>query len=322
MDSVFENVDHNKSFPAKIFVTQVSRCAFHWHYDYEIILILKGSVTVYCGSEPITLKAGDLFLFNTMVVHGIQRTGDDNLVLCLQFSPQILENNLKIEQFYHYFYLNSSSPLYPPDRPYAYFIVQMVKLMLANQAQHNASSIRTYSLLLAYIADLVDHVQYDIRRSALTQSEDTSNEFCNNILAYIEQNLTAPNLAQTMCRNFGMSEKSLYRYLKNTLGLSFKELYDIIRVEKACTMLHETKKSIAIVWESCGFSSEVSFYRNFKKQMGVTPKEYRNGINTQSEETFSGDSYGAFNLGEATALLYRFLDTYSQPERGNDHVRG
>ena len=308
MDSVFETVNHNKAFPAKIFVTQISRCAFHWHYDYEIILILKGTVTVYCGAEPTTLSAGDLFLFNTKAVHGIQRTAEDNLILCLQFAPQLLESDMDLQQFYHHFYLSSTDDIYKPQLPYQHFRTGMVKIALTNQKATETTALRTYSLLLSFIADIIDNVQFDIRRTALSQNEDTTNGFCNNILGYIDHNLQSQNLAQDLCRNFGMSEKSLYRYLKTTLGLSFKELYDIVRIEKACSLLQENKKSISIIWELCGFSSEVSFYRNFKKQMGVTPKEYRNGGKTQRITGSSGESYDCFNLGEATGLLYGILD--------------
>jgi len=310
MDSVFETVSHNKAFPAKIFMTQISRCAFHWHYDYEIILILKGTVTVYCGAEPTTLSAGDLFLFNTKSVHGIQRTAENNLLLCLQFAPELTGSSLDLQQFYHHFYLNSTDSVYTPRLPYQYFRTNLVKLALTNQAAKDTTSLRTYSLLLSFLADIIDHVQYDIRRTALSQNEDTTNDFCNNILSYIDHNLQSSNLAQDLCRNFGMSEKSLYRYLKTTLGLSFKELYDIVRVEKACALLQENKKSISIIWELCGFSSEVSFYRNFKKQMGVTPKEYRSGGKEQKESSSDGESYACFNLGEANDLLYQVLDNH------------
>lgn len=315
MDGVFETIDHAAAFPAKIFITQISRCAFHWHHDNEIILVLKGTVTVFHDAGPTTLYAGDLFLFNTRAIHGVQRTAEDNLLLCLQFSPQLVDASLYAQQFYHHFYLNSTSELYPPQKPYDHFVFQLINLFLAAQQQSASAALRAHSQLLAFLADMLDYVQYDVRRMPLAQAEDTHNEFCEQMLAYMDEHLRSEHLAQELCREFGLSEKTLYRYLKSTLGLSFKELYDVVRVEKACAMLTENKKSVSAIWDYCGFASEVSFYRNFKKQLGITPREYRSGKSKRTGGAGTEEEgYAGFNLGAATKLLRDFVDAYQYLE--------
>ena len=72
-----------------------------------------------------------------------------------------------------------------------------------------------------------------------------------------------------------MTEKTLYRYLKNTTGLTLKDLINTARIEKSKLLLRESDKLVAVIADECGFSNEVTFYRVFKKETGRTPKEFR-----------------------------------------------
>lgn len=306
MNTVFESIDHGRPFPARIFVTQINKCDFHWHYDYELFLILKGTVNIYSGVTSTLFSEGDFFLFNSCSVHGVQRTGDDNLCLCIQFAPQTFSEDLG-NQFRHCFYLNSTSDIYPPKKDFSFFRKKMAEIALSSLDQTQTSSLRTYSLLLSLIADLIDFVQYDVRRIPLGSDQGSANELYVEIFKYIEENLDSENQIKNLCRHIGMSEKSLYRYLKATLGMTAKEFLDIVKVEKACSMLREGDKPLSIIWQTCGFTSEVSFYRNFKKQKGYTPNEYRKGCTPMAGEAGGGD-YLDFDLSEAIRLLLRVVE--------------
>ena len=48
------------------------------------------------------------------------------------------------------------------------------------------------------------------------------------------------------------------------------------RIEKACTLLKSTEKSILSISEQVGYHSISSFNRYFIKVMGVSPRAYRN----------------------------------------------
>lgn len=316
MPRKYETISHNKAFPARIFITQINSCDFHLHYDYEIIMVIKGKVTIYCGLQPTSLEEGDIYIINSKVVHGVQRTSTDNLCLCFQFTPDIIINDLEYNQFYYHFYLNSALDTHPPKIEYSYFQSLLCRLALLYQDNQNASFLRTHSLFLILMADLLEYVQYDIRRMPLTLSdvEYTSDELYREIVHYIEQNLQEEDMTQRMCKAIGMSEKTLYRYLKTTIGITLKNLIDITRVERACMFLRESKKPIEVIWQVCGFTSEVSFYRNFKKQIGQTPNDFRKG-NEEEKYHSAENSYSGFNLGEANEILHKYWKEGSFGER-------
>ena len=54
-NSVFEPIEHELLAPAKIFVTGMESSHYHWHYDYEILVLLKGRLQVLCGPSPMLM---------------------------------------------------------------------------------------------------------------------------------------------------------------------------------------------------------------------------------------------------------------------------
>jgi hypothetical protein len=39
--SIFEVIEYEKKMPAKIFITSIEQSYYHWHFDYEFLLVFK-----------------------------------------------------------------------------------------------------------------------------------------------------------------------------------------------------------------------------------------------------------------------------------------
>ena len=67
------------------------------------------------------------------------------------------------------------------------------------------------------------------------------------------------------------------------MGIRFKKYYDVspiqyllrIRIEKAKELLEETNQKVGDIASSVGFSAQQRFNDIFKKNLGVSPSEYR-----------------------------------------------
>jgi AraC-like DNA-binding protein len=304
VDSVYEPIEHGELLPAKIFVTSMDSSHFHWHQDYELLLVLKGSVTVFCGPAPASLSAGDLILVNSKVVHGY--SGDTgNLCLFIQFSPQLLAPFVGERQLYH-FYLNSTLPEPVPDSGFGHFVEMAARIGLTGGGERDPSAeLRAYAYLQLLLAELLDEVQHDIRSYPLSRALPEEGKLAARISAYAEANCEEQDLLQTMCEHFHLSEKTLYRHVKSALGMSAKELIDKARVERAKSLLRNSDYPVTLVGEKCGFASDVSFHRVFKKETGLTPGTYR----SEEAKSLVGKAvqgYLAFDKSEATEILKRF----------------
>ena len=58
--------------------------------------------------------------------------------------------------------------------------------------------------------------------------------------------------------------------------MGFQEYVTGLRIEKAKMLLDETNEKISRIAESCGFRSASYFIVVFRKQLGISPNEYRN----------------------------------------------
>ena len=80
---IFETVEFEKKYPVNAFVASIQSSSFHWHYEYELLAVLKGSITVRVSARILVLKKNDIILINSKVVHEIQCEQGDNLCMVL-----------------------------------------------------------------------------------------------------------------------------------------------------------------------------------------------------------------------------------------------
>ncbi len=76
-------------------------------------------------------------------------------------------------------------------------------------------------------------------------------------------------------RGLGLTQHRLAELFRSHYGLTISEYSQKIRLEKARTMLADTKESIPDIAFEAGFESLSAFYRFFRKQTGMTPAAYR-----------------------------------------------
>jgi len=91
-----------------------------------------------------------------------------------------------------------------------------------------------------------------------------------------EQLFLQPNLKiSDLARYLHTNRNYIYNVVNVEMGLSFSELVNRERVEYAVALMKEYPDMLlGDIAVKSGFSSNVSFYRNFKKFKGLSPKEY------------------------------------------------
>lgn len=82
-----------------------------------------------------------------------------------------------------------------------------------------------------------------------------------------------------VAERLGMSKASLYRKFKEILDKTPGEFIRSIRLEHAAKLLRTTQLTVSEIMFRCGFSNKSYFYREFLKQYGYSPKDYRNREN-------------------------------------------
>lgn len=88
---------------------------------------------------------------------------------------------------------------------------------------------------------------------------------------FLNKNLKITDMAQEMgtCRTY------VSNYINKTYGCSFSDYVNQLRIDYAKQLLKNEQEKLSSIADRSGFSSEQSFYRNFKKFVGMTPSEWQ-----------------------------------------------
>jgi signal transduction histidine kinase/ligand-binding sensor domain-containing protein/DNA-binding response OmpR family regulator len=111
--------------------------------------------------------------------------------------------------------------------------------------------------------------------SAEVQVESADEKLMQNIMLYIEENLTDTQLSvENLSRHVGMSRSSLYSKLVELSGQTPVEFIRSVKLDKAAALLEKSDMTIAQIAYSVGFSTPNYFSRSFKEKFNMLPSEY------------------------------------------------
>ena len=111
----------------------------------------------------------------------------------------------------------------------------------------------------------------------ISQTKKSKNEgLKEKITQYLNSHYEEAGLsAYRASSEIGISEKYLSQFLKEQTGETFSSYLLRLRIEKAKELLATTDYSNDKIAQLTGFGAVNTFYRNFSKQVGVTPKVYK-----------------------------------------------
>lgn len=119
-----------------------------------------------------------------------------------------------------------------------------------------------------------------------TEAENTSGEngvpwngsfFVERLLQYIQHNLNADLSLTALSEHMYLNPAYLSRKFKELTGHNITEVILQMRMDKARHLLRESAWKISQISIMVGYESAAHFSRVFKRYVGLTPQEYRDG---------------------------------------------
>ena len=95
------------------------------------------------------------------------------------------------------------------------------------------------------------------------------------IMEYIDEHLHRRILLSEAAEAVGLSESYLSRLFKAELGCTFNEYVNSKKIENAAKLVRFSQYSDAQISSLLAFSSQSYFIKQFRRYIGMTPKEYR-----------------------------------------------
>lgn len=108
-----------------------------------------------------------------------------------------------------------------------------------------------------------------------TPVESADEKLVSQIIQYVEDNLTNPQLSvENLSKELGMSRSTLYTKVLELTGQKPVEYIRSYRLEKAAALMEKTDMTIAEVAYQVGFTTPNYFARAFKAKYNMLPSDY------------------------------------------------
>ena len=101
------------------------------------------------------------------------------------------------------------------------------------------------------------------------------NEIIKKAIRYISQNFSRNLTLDEVADHVHLNPAYFSTLFKQSIGSSFKEYLNMVRIEESKRLLSNTDYSIIDISLATGFEDQSYFSKVFKKYTGLTPKQYR-----------------------------------------------
>ena len=116
----------------------------------------------------------------------------------------------------------------------------------------------------------------EFMKKIIKKKQSTQNDLLDKVKQYIDENYDNIELcAQSIADKFKLSAKYLSYAFKEYTGMSLLVYLQKKRIDTACELLEHTTMTVGEITYKIGIENENYFYTLFKKNVGMTPKQYR-----------------------------------------------
>ncbi len=112
-----------------------------------------------------------------------------------------------------------------------------------------------------------------------TRTSSNNKRLIDRITKFLDDNYGDPNLGlSSIAQSMRLTESYISGFFKQNKGINIQNYIEQKRMMKAVEMLKETSLPTAEIVKSVGYYNTNTFYKAFKRNFGMTPKECREGI--------------------------------------------
>ena len=253
---------------------------WHYHPEIELVYINNGKGKRQVGLHLSNYDEGDLVMIGTNVPHtGFTEYFDkERKEVVVQFKPDFLGNSLeKVLEF------KNIKRLFEISKRGLVFSGNTKKTigisMLGLQYETPLQKVLT---LIKILNDLSISKDVTVLNSENFDSESIQeNERIKKVFNYIKLNYKEEVSLNEVSELVFMTPPSFCRYFKSKTNKTFTTFLNEYRINNALKLLAQSELDIKNICFQCGYNNFSHFNRLFKKQISMTPSEFRKKMSSQ-----------------------------------------
>ncbi len=249
--------------------------ALHHHDFYEVYFFLSGNVQYNIESRSYLLTPGDVLLISPMELHqpmfGSEHREYERIVLWIdkQYLESFTLSGQNLTACFDTTLPGHTNLLRPEGVSRQYLTFLLENLMVEVESEDPYSDMAALSLL----AQVLVALNRLVRQSAGEENKSGQDTTVYSVLGYINEHYSENLTLDDLANRFFISKYHLSREFQRLVGTSVHRYIIQKRLVMAKQMLSEGKPS-SEVYQQCGFGDYSNFYRAFKAEYQISPKDY------------------------------------------------
>ncbi|WP_026967195.1 helix-turn-helix domain-containing protein [Algoriphagus terrigena] len=255
--------------------------SWHFHTEYQLFVVLKGTGTRFVGDHMQNFREGDMVL-----------TGPDLPHLWKNDKAYHLpENRLETHGIVIYLpdnFLNNSVFQLEEFEVIASMLKKSIRgleivgktnlevkqMMMELLDMTGVKSINHLLKILQTIADSAD-CRLIADAAYINTNKESEKDRMGQVYEYVTHNFQGKVSLEEAAQLSNLSVSAFSRFFKSRVNKSFSDFLTEVRISHACKLLHETDLNISEISYECGFFTLSNFNKLFKDRVKKTPVEYR-----------------------------------------------
>jgi AraC-like DNA-binding protein/quercetin dioxygenase-like cupin family protein len=269
--------DTGSSFRMIHWKSENDRYFWHYHPEYEIVFVKKGSGKLHIGEHLKNYEEGELVFIGPDLPHtgfGYGVIGEHEEIVVQLRKDFLGEDFIQKPELQHI------RELFERAKQGLSFHGKARKLVAAKlQKMLSLSHFERLVELLNIFHTLASTTEFTVLNST-DKSFDFSHkdeDRINKVYEYVEHNYQQSVDIQAVADLTNLTIPSFCRYFKKITHITYTDFVNEYRINQACRLLFENKPIADICFE-VGFNNISHFNKTFKQLKGVSPREYKSGM--------------------------------------------
>lgn len=257
----------NSKFAHKVTSNKRKFSHLHYHKDYELYYLAKGTTMYLIDDNFYHIKEGVFVIIPPNTLHNTDSLSCKHIERFL-FGFSLKLFNSKLSCIVDDLCSKKVLSLSPTRMEQA--VILMEKIELENIEQSETSDY----LIDLYLQELLIYL-YKYGQEYKVKKTNTET-LIDSITQYIKANFADELTLKKLGKHFSISPSHLSRIFKETTGVGINEYIIFTRIDNASKLLKTTSLPITKIAFRCGFNDSNYFSTIFKKYKGTSPLKYAN----------------------------------------------